>query len=432
MTTAYLRALKTALTGSPDTPLVLLCNFEVEAQWSEGHIGLPGLAGHAHNPMVARMEELGVLLAGPDDHLVSSRPLDPAYRDYLIGIGCPPPTVHVPERARPGRNTTANLLDSPLALDRLGRLARDGAHLLPMGTGLLEQRVAEVTGLPLAVPDAATFERVNSKIYSRRITEELGLRPVPGRCVQSVADLADALAHYRERLPIVVKEAYGVSGKGLVVLDTGTKSDRLLAMVRRRAERTGVDRLDLVVEEWLPRRYDLNYQVTIDRSGTPNLDFVKRALTVGGVHKGHIIPAGLDEAHHDVVSEAAHAVGKRLAADGFTGVVGVDAILAEDHTLYPVLEINARLNMSTYQGSVCELFQPAGSVALAKHFDLAGPRDFASVRHALEPLLDGRLVVTCAGTVDAATPGRLYALLVAPDMAGLEALDAEARRRLDG
>jgi glutathione synthase/RimK-type ligase-like ATP-grasp enzyme len=432
MTTAYIRALKTALTGTPDASLVLLCNFEVEAQWSSGHIGLPGLIGHAHNPMVARMEELGVLLAGPDDHLVLSQPLDPAYRDYLIGIGCPPPTIHVPERARPGRNTTDNLLDSPLLLDRLRRLANEGAYLLPMGTGRLEQRVAEITGLPLAVPDAATFERVNSKIYSRRITEELGLRPVPGRCVESVAELADALAHYRERLPVVVKEAYGVSGKGLLVLDTGAKSDRLLAMVRRRTAKSGDDRLDLVVEEWLPRRHDLNYQVTIDRSGTPNLDFVKRALTAGGVHKGHIIPAGLDEAHLDVIRQAAAAVGKRLAADGFTGVVGIDAILAEDQTLYPVLEINARLNMSTYQGGVCELFQPAGSVAQALHFDLTGPRDFASIGHSLKPLLDGRLIVTCVGTVNAATPGRLYALLVAPDMAGLEALDAEARRLLDG
>jgi hypothetical protein len=172
--------------------------------------------------------------------------------------------------------------------------------------------------------------------------------------------------------------------------------------------------------------------VTIDRSGTPTLDFVKRALTAGGVHKGHISPAGLDEAQFDVLREAAHAVGKRLAADGFTGVIGVDAILAEDRTLYPVLEINARLNMSTYQGSVCELFQPAGSVALAKHFEIADSRDFAAIRRALEPLLDGRLIVTCAGTVDAGTPGRLYVLLVAPDAAGLEALDDEAARRLRG
>jgi hypothetical protein len=432
MTTAYLRALKTALTGSPDTPLVLLCNFEVEAQWAEGHVGLPGPAGHPHNPMVARMEELGVLLAGPQDHLVLSRPLDPDFRDYLIGIGCPPPVVHIPECARAGRSTTESLLDSPLLLGYLGRLARDGAYLLPMGTGPLEQRVAEATGLPLAVPDAATFERVNSKIYSRRITEELGLRPVPGRCVESVAELADVLEHYRGRLPVVVKEAYGVSGKGLIVLDSEARSERLLGMVRRRAARSGDDRLDLVVEEWLPKQCDLNYQVTIDRSGTPALDFVKRALTAGGVHKGHIIPAGLEEAQLDLIGEAAQAVGKRLAADGFTGVIGIDAILAEDQTLYPVLEINARLNMSTYQGGVCELFQPAGSVALAKHFEITGPRGFASARDALGPLLDGRITVTCAGTAGAATPGRLYALLVAPDRPGLEALDAEARRCLEG
>jgi hypothetical protein len=197
-----------------------------------------------------------------------------------------------------------------------------------------------------------------------------------------------------------------------------------------------------VVEEWLPKRCDLNYQLTIDRDGRVTLDFVKQALTEGGVHKGHVMPAELTPAQLAEISDAAATIGKRLYADGFRGVVGVDAIAGADGKLYPALEINARLNMSTYQGSVVERWQPPGHPALARHYPLRldGPRTFRQLRAALGPILepapDRRFVVACFGTVNANanTPppfaGRLYAVLVAADHRRLGELDRAAQHAL--
>ncbi|MFC6076857.1 hypothetical protein ACFPZO_23395, partial [Microbispora camponoti] len=134
----------------------------------------------------------------------------------------------------------------------------------------------------------------------------------------------------------------------------------------------------------------------------------------------------------------------RLAADGFFGVAGIDAIVAEDERVYPVLEINARLNMSTYQGGMTELFHQPGHVALARHYPVrtAAPIVFDDLRRVLGPLLSpapgGRVVVTCFGTVNAGTgdgppyQGRLYTLLTAPDHDRLAALDEAARAALAG
>jgi hypothetical protein len=328
------------------------------------------------------------------------------------------------------------VLDSPRLLDRLSRLARDGARLLPMGTTAAEQELAARCGLPLAVPGAATFERVNSKIYGRRLCRDAGLRPVPGHCCESVTELAEVLPGYAPVLAaggrVVVKEAFGVSGRGLVVLDQPGRADQLLRMIKRRAARTGDPRVHLVVEEWIEKRHDLNYQVTISRNGAMSLDFIKVALTENGVHKGHLMPAPLTGGQCGEIELAAIAVGKRLHADGFFGVVGVDAIAGADGSIYPVLEINARLNMSTYQGSVLELHQPDGHMALARYYSLPSsepPWTFGRIGHALGPLLEpdrsGYLIVTCFGTVNAnaAAGGRLYTILVAPDRARLTALD---------
>jgi hypothetical protein len=447
MDTSYLRSLKTALTGTSATRMVLLCNFEAEGEWAAGHVGLPAPRLSASTALVRRMEELGVLLAGADDVLVLKHPLDEDYRSYLSDLGLPVPTVLVPEHATPDRPTAADALDSPALRSRLAELAADGARMLPMGTSRPEEELALACGLPLAVPDAATFERVNGKVYGRRLTEAAGLRMVPGDCCETVAEFETVLKRRRAALsagaPIVIKDSYGVSGKGLIVVDEAGKADRLLRMVQRRAERTGDPRLEVVVEGWIPKRCDLNYQVTIAADGSTSLDFVKQAITENGVHKGHLMPADLTARQYAQIEHAAHAVGSRLYADGFRGVAGVDAIVGSDETIYPVLEVNARLNMSTYQGSVTELLQRPGHLALARHYSLrlTGPRTFGELRAALGKVLEPRaheqFIVTCFGTINAnahtAPPfdGRLYALLIAPDRARLTALDVAAQAALD-
>ncbi|MFE7869380.1 hypothetical protein ACFUYE_03420 [Micromonospora humida] len=446
MDTGYLRSLKHRLLGEPTGRLVLVCNFEAEHRWARQHVGLPNADFSAGTNLVRRMEELGVLLAGVNDLLICKYPLDPAYRAYLDRIGLPVPEIAVPENVSADRSTTEDVLDSPALLARLAALGAAGARLLPMATTDLEEKLAVSCGLPLAVPDAAVFERVNGKIYGRRLTAAAGLRAVPGDECETCDELASVLDRYRAALAagrrIVVKDAYGVSGKGLLVLDTPGKADRLLRMVRRRAERTADDRLHVVVEEWLPKRYDLNYQVTVARDGSVRLDFVKRALTDGGVHQGHIMPAGLTDAQYAEIDHAAQLVGVRLRDDGYVGVVGVDAIVDPDGVVYPVLEINARLNMSTYQGSLTERCQGPGQVALARQYPLSltAPVSFAEIDRSLTALVGSsgpdRIVITCFGTVnaDADRPppfnGRLYALLVATDTDRLAALDEAVRASL--
>ena len=449
MDSNYLRGLKHALTGDPNARFVFLCNFEVEHNWAHNYIGLPGPKLSASGEIVRRMEELGALLAGQGDVLCLGEGLDPAYRAYLSRLGfSPPDELVVPGGA--GESTSQRILASPIAMARLRELGSSGAYLMPMGTSPEEQKVAEQAGLALAVPDSQTMERVNGKIYGRRVVDKLGIRPVPGTCCETVDELAEALAG--GEFPVIVKESYGVSGKGLLVVDGPAKAARLIRMAEKRAAKTGTRAIHVVVERFLPKKFDLNYQFTVGTDGTMRFDFVKRALTSSGVHLGHLMPAELSETQHDELRDTAGRLAARLFADGFTGVVGVDAILGADDTLYPVLEINARLNMSSYQGTLTERLLRPGGVALSKHYPLAArqPVSFGAVTDALGPLLepdsDGSvLVVSCFGTVNPrsgdsrsgepdGTPvkGRLYATLFAPDRATLSEMDDNAARMLAG
>lgn len=439
----FLAGVKSACTGDATTPFVLLGNFEVEDEWARDEVGLPSVGGRASAAIVNRMDEFAVLLAGAGDHVVLKSAPDPDYLAWLAGLGVPLPRILVTDSADPAATVSVDALRSPRLLAELRTLAAQGAHLLPHGMSGVEERLCELTGLAPALPPVPVVKAVNSKIYSRRVAAELGLPQAVGWECETVAEFAAAAGEAARSVAagrrVGVKDAYGVSGKGIVVVDDPRRLDQLVRMVTRRAEKTGDQRIALVIEEWADKALDLNYHFTVGRDGHVRFDFVKEALTEHGVHKGHRIPARISAAHTAQLVDTADRLGARLAADGFHGVVGVDAITTTDGGLLPVLEINARNNMSTYQTALQERFMGPGSVALARQYDLTltGPVSFADLADRLGDLLftaerGTGLLVNNFATVNAAAPppddprpyaGRLYGLLMAASEQELADLD---------
>ncbi|MBQ1076214.1 ATP-grasp domain-containing protein [Micromonospora sp. C31] len=439
----FLTGVKAACTGDPGTPFVLLGNFEVEDEWARDEVGLPTVGGRASAAIVNRMDEFTVLLAGPDDHVVLKSAPDPDYLHWLAGLGVDLPRILVTDSHDPAATVSVDALRSPRLLAALGDLAARGAYLLPHGMSTLEEQLCALTGLAPALPPVPVVKAVNSKIYSRRVAADLGLPQATGWECETVEEFAAAAAQAARSVAagrrVGVKDAYGVSGKGIVVVDDPRRLDQLVRMVTRRAERTGDPRVALVIEEWADKALDLNYHFTVGRDGAVRFDFVKEALTENGVHKGHRIPARISAAHAGQIMAAADRLGARLAADGFHGVVGVDAITTTDGGLLPVLEINARNNMSTYQTTLQERFMGADTIATARQYDLTltGPVRFADLRDQLgellfDPARGSGLLVNNFATVNAAAPdtddprpyaGRLYGLLMAASEQELADLD---------
>ncbi|ALC26223.1 ATP-grasp domain-containing protein [Streptomyces sp. CFMR 7] len=442
----FMGRLRTALTGSPDTPLVLLGNFEVEEEWARDEPGLPRVAFTAGSAVVHRMDAFTLLLAGKNDHVVLKAAPDPDHLGHLEELGLDLPRVHTVSGGDPGQTVTRDALADPALQEALRTLGPD-ARIVPHGTSVREEELSGLTGLPLGTPPAALCKAVNSKVYSRAVAEATGLRQATGWSCGNLTELDAAFEEARFLLRVgrrvVVKDAFGVSGKGISVLDDERRLDTLRRMIDRRAARSGDDRVVLVVEEWVDKTADLNYQFTLGRDGSVHFDFVKEAITEDGVHKGHRFPARLTTLQLDAVRHAVEVLGRRLAADGYFGVVGVDAMTDPQGGLYPVVEINARHNMSTYQTRLQERFLGPGSHALARHYPvrLRTPLTFGRLRSLLGELLftgsgSGLLVgnfatVNAAATEDG-TPyeGRLHGLLIGDSPRSLERTDEAITARL--
>jgi hypothetical protein len=431
-----------------DAPLVLIGNFEVEDHWAVGEQGLPRVLSGSSSPVVNRMDELALLLAGPGDRVLLKERPDPDHLGHLAELGVRLPSILVPARQDPGRSVTEDVLRDPGLLAELRQLAGEGFRLLPHGVSAAEERLSAATGMPLAAPAAAVCKAVNSKVYSRNLAERTGLRQPTGWACATLPAFAAAVDEARALLaagrPVVVKDAFGVSGKGIAVVRDQSRLDRLLRKVTAACGKRGRQDVALVVEEWVAKDCDYNYQFTVGRDGSAHFDFVKRAITENGVHKGHRVPSGLDDARIEELASAARTIGAGLASDGYWGVVGVDAMSAPDGTLYPVVEINARNNMATYLATVQDTLLPPGTCGLVREYPLRLDRrlTYAVVRGALDGLLwsgagsHGLLVndfatVNAAWRSDAPFDGRLYGVVVAGDDAGLAAIDARITGRLN-
>ncbi len=112
----------------------------------------------------------------------------------------------------------------------------------------------------------------------------------------------------------------------------------------------------MLLESWIEKERDLNYQFLIDRRGNVTFTSVREALVYKGVHLGHKLPVNLTPVQEVELERAYKIIGKQLAESGYYGVVGVDAMIDTKGLLYPCVEINARFNMATYQNEIVERF----------------------------------------------------------------------------
>jgi hypothetical protein len=430
-----------------DAPFLWLGNFEAERHWDDPEaVHLPSVSMPADLAIVNRMEEMALLLAGKPDHVILREQPDPDFMAYLSELGFVLPSVvsiDAEDRTLP---VSELILETNSFVMRLQELARRHPDLclLPFGKTRLEESIGERTGIPVAGVTARLLETVNSKLYSRQISAELGLRTIPGVSCATFEDLERASVEMCRYFPnrLVLKEAMGVSGKGLVVLDSQERLERALAMLRRKAKLGTPCRF--VLEKWIDKLTDINYQILVTPDGGIRLLCIKEAVTRNGVHMGHYSPPLLAPRQRESYEIAAVALGKRLFQSGFVGIAGIDSIIDQQGDVYPALEINARFNMSTYQLALDRMVPPE-STTVVKHYPLAiGDRvPFSRLAAVLESTLFGLggrtegVGIMCFGTVNCNSPGanssakgRLYVFLTAHERDAIKQLDAEVQARL--
>lgn len=210
--------------------------------------------------------------------------------------------------------------------------------------------------------------------------------------------------------PILVKDAFGVSGRGNVTVRSPERLQTLCRIVR--AEEARSKRVQLVVEPLLDKVADFSAHFCIGPRGDAEFLGFMTMINTGASYLGsrplerRASATLATDAGYQAVVEA---VLGDLAAEGYFGPVCIDSLILADSTVYPVVEVNARMSMGLLSLRLGRKVAERGQCATVLKLPLA-PR--GTEKSVLEMLQANKLLAADDGapgivplTSSAAAPG---------------------------
>jgi uncharacterized ferritin-like protein (DUF455 family) len=268
------------------------------------------------------------------------------------------------------------LVEHPPGNPLVGEQARRKLHSLrPWGWSPAVERVAAPLGAQLSSPQSwqEEWRPLYVKAWSAAALRDFlptrseawlcGERVV-GRACAAMEEVEDELARLAGEgwAQVVAKGAYGAAGQGQVRLDPARPRTDQGAQVEKLLDAQG----EVVVEPWLDKVLDLSAQLELSAPGKVRLLGWTRFFTDGrGQYRGSFVSqplAGLDQELRRfltgdgrdprrlwrIFGGLGEFLAGRLAESGYTGPLGVDALVFRQQgqlRLKPVVELNPRFTM---------------------------------------------------------------------------------------
>ncbi|MHA6532120.1 ATP-grasp domain-containing protein [Paenibacillus sp. BAC0078] len=336
-------------------------SFESERFWREEDLAvLPAIPDASAISIVQAMDEMLFVFCGSDDVLLTRHGMEKAQFDYLRSLGHSFNTNLYPLIGGSDTSGTLDKLNVFELLDRLepegtvGSLIPEGAVLEPFAVLPGTQHAARRYQMSSNLPDEQTVRKVNTKTYSIAMRDRLAL-PNVGVAVSSITEMLKTGQQLLTQGPFLIKDEYGVSGKGNQLVDNERTLRRITGYLD--SSRNKDKRIRFVLEPLLDRESDFSCQFYIDPAGVISILSVQQLVNNGFAFGESHSPAPglLEKLERESYWELMHKIGKELYADGYHGDVCVDSMLLLDGTLAPLVEINARKSMSLIKHQVDRL-----------------------------------------------------------------------------
>ncbi|WP_405115308.1 hypothetical protein MHH28_12440 [Paenibacillus sp. FSL K6-1217] len=410
-------------------------SLESERYWREEDLAaLPAVPDVKALAIVQAMDELLFVFCGSRDTLLTRQGMDKSQYDYLHSLGYSFRTnMHPLSLGAEEAGAAENALN---VFELLGRLSpgQEPDSLIPEG-GLLEpfavlpgthEVIRRYKLLPV-LPDEQIVRSVNTKTYSAAMRERL-LLPNIAIVVRSTEELLQSGQALLEKGAFLIKDEYGVSGKGNQLVDSERTLRRMAGYLE--SSRNQDKRIQFVLEPLLDRETDFSCQFHIDPEGQISIlsvqQLVNNGFAFGESHSPE--PSLLERLDREGYWETMHSIGRELYSDGYYGDVCVDSMLLRDGSIAPLVEINARKSMSLIKHNVdrrlkqegvhtCLIQIPLAAMGEVHYGDLLGRLEQEGVLFSLEagegviPLTSRTLQPLRPSRTTGSTKGKLYAAL---------------------
>lgn len=379
----------TAVAEDP-RPRLLFGSFDAEREWEDaGALSFSRPLPTQHDASVLALDELLFPLCRPGDAVLIAAEANPDHVAYLTLLGFTPRFVSASglnEAGRPDRPASIyECLKADGAAPFVRRLVGSYARFVPYAVTPEAERFCRANGIDEPLPPSGAVRKANSKAWSNELRDSLGC-PL-GRAVSSAAELREAGAALLESGAIIVKEEFGVAGRGSVVVTSAGALRSLSARVAK-AEGRGL-RVLLIVEPYVEKSYDFSCHFFV--GGAAGAGDVTALMGMTNRGQAYIASHPLTRAREEEILstdylKTVEAVSGALSGLGYHGPACVDSLVTKRGGIIPVLEINARLSMGLLNLFLDRHLEKFGLRSYLTQLRLSAARaiTFAEVLRALE------------------------------------------------
>jgi hypothetical protein len=336
-------------------PRIFCGTFEAEAYWREPDIArLPSLPDRSSSRIVEAMDEMLFAFCDPGESVLTAKQMNDAHVDYLHAAGfqfrhnhfdlSPPDDERGADGAELPPSVFQRMREGRLS-NRLEAFFAGGGRLEPFAVLPGTTEVANRFRLAGRFPSQDVIRLVNTKSYSLRMRERIGVLNV-GVIVDDVASMLDAASKLLQAGPFLIKDDYGVSGKGNLLIETERTLQRI---ARYLSEQTANGRrVRFILEPYLPKSSDFSCQFRVEAGGSVTVFCVQELINIGLAFGTACTarPEFLATLERDNYFELIEKIGQFMYQDGYCGDVCVDSMILQGGQLAPLVEINARKSMS--------------------------------------------------------------------------------------
>ena len=304
----------------------------------------PLFASRPHQVLMKGIDGLTIAMAKDGDTLITRTPLSPVYQNYWNK------EIAAVNYRSPGVNSD----ETESIYERL-RKDKDSHELLKQGHmehyALVPEfyDLCQALEIPVSAPPLSLIQKLNGKSWSNELKWKYDL-PARGIHVSSVAEYEEAArTMLAENGRVLIKDSMGVSGKGILLIDSPKMAERLAVHFRRQEEK-GRRQFDFVLEPCLDRKTDFSCQFQIERSGKLVINGYQKNRSKGYAYLGSM-PLG--EAEYELLQKAGYPevitwIADEMASLGYYGYACIDSMITAEDQVIPLLEINPRMSMARF------------------------------------------------------------------------------------
>lgn len=330
---------------------ILIGNFNSEDLWSDGKeatIERPDFLGI--RSVINNLDELFLYLAREQDIVILRRKPNSEFLNYLKELGVVLPHFYVVKEGDSTKTLGELILNDTELMERLktkavkSKIQGYELPVIPYSITGCEEKIAAQIGGRIGSP-AHLPKLFNNKEYARKLLKSYEINMPFGHACKDMQEFKTVShAMLSDYGSIIIKELIGSGGTKLYII----RSEEQLAKLCRIYDREENRQKSILVERYYPSRESYNYQYMLRGGKAIPYAFSRQLLLNGkimGSYFSHVYTREneLVRMHFNLSLPIA----RHIAESGYNGIVGFDSIVCEDGTLFPIVDINCRINLST-------------------------------------------------------------------------------------